>query len=405
MLTPAFVASVKVSKRTDYPDDKVPGLVLRVTPNGVKTWCLRYRIQGQARRLTLGSHESLTIKQARAEAKKKLYAVATGHDPSADKRTAAATSGRTVEALVHAYQQHTEPILRTWQRNHWRFRRHILPHFKHLAVTDVTRRDVRAVVEAIAHKGNPTEANRVLSLLSSLFKYGVRRDWLESNPASEIELAETGPSRARVLTEEEIRAFWQFCDHEPPAVSLFLKIRLLTAQRCGELLSLNWTDVESKGDQFIAFTFAPESTKNGRAHRVPVPPFVSDLLKALPRLDHRVFPGRANGRGKRYYEDAAGRVADRMTTLAKLQNPTAEVDIRGHDLRRTAATYMAQAGVPPADISRVLNHAEGGPKATQVYQRYTFDKEKRVALETLARVIQGILEDKPQSDVVPFARR
>lgn len=95
----------------------------------------------------------------------------------------------------------------------------------------------------------------------------------------------------------------------------------------------------------------------------------------------------------------------RMATLAKLVDPAAVVDVRGHDLRRTAATKMAEAGIPQHDISRVLNHIAGGPRATQVYQRYEFDKEKRIALETWDRVLMGILAEKASEAVLPFTRR
>ena len=79
-------------------------------------------------------------------------------------------------------------------------------------------------------------------------------------------------------------------------------------------------------------------------------------------------------------------------------------DFRGHDLRRTAATRMGEAGVPRQHIAYVLNHVDGTPRATSVYDRYEHDAEKRVALETWGRVLTAILEKKPAGTVVPFAR-
>jgi integrase len=89
--------------------------------------------------------------------------------------------------------------------------------------------------------------------------------------------------------------------------------------------------------------------------------------------------------------------------LATLQetDPNLEAfDFRGHDLRRTAATKMAEAGISQSDIAKVLNHAEGGPRATQVYNRYAYDREKQIAMETWGRVLTGILEDKDSRKVV-----
>lgn len=80
------------------------------------------------------------------------------------------------------------------------------------------------------------------------------------------------------------------------------------------------------------------------------------------------------------------------------------IDFRGHDLRRTAATYMAESGVPREHISFVLNHVDGGSRATKVYDRYSRDNEKRVALETWARRLKTIVEQKTAPVVVPFTR-
>ena len=83
-----------------------------------------------------------------------------------------------------------------------------------------------------------------------------------------------------------------------------------------------------------------------------------------------------------------------------------DIDFRGHDLRRTAATRMAAAGVPRDHIARVLNHVEGGARATRVYDRHTYDREKRMALEAWARALTAILENRPNvgASVVPIRR-
>jgi hypothetical protein len=67
---------------------------------------------------------------------------------------------------------------------------------------------------------------------------------------------------------------------------------------------------------------------------------------------------------------------------------------------------MAAAGIPRDHISRVLNHVEGGPRATKVYDRYVYDSEKRVALEAWSRRLREILERaEVDGTVVPFTKR
>ncbi len=127
----------------------------------------------------------------------------------------------------------------------------------------------------------------------------------------------------------------------------------------------------------------------------------------MPRVDdcEWVFPGRTGKRPLGDEKKGGARVAQRVLVELQKIDPTLEAfDFRGHDLRRTAATKMAEAGVPQADIAKVLNHAEGGPRATHVYNRYQYDREKQIALNTWARRLTAILDEKPQPAVVPFVR-
>src|SRR5690606_14648834 len=105
-------------------------------------------------------------------------------------------------------------------------------------------------------------------------------------------------------------------------------------------------------------------------------------------------------------KQAGRRIAARV--LAELQkvDPTVEAfDFRAHDLRRTAATKMAEAGVDPMHISLVLNHVDGRPRATRIYDRFSYDPQKQLALATWARRLRAILERKPADNVVPMARQ
>lgn len=400
-MTPAFVASVTVTKQTDFPDDKVTGLVLRVTPTGVKTWSIRYRFHGQSRRLALGSSVELTPAKARELAAKKLGLVRNDIDPAEAKRKRLPT-GHTVDALVRDYLLHKQQAKkRSWKHEQSVLRCHVLPQWKHVKVIDITRRDVRELVEPIAARGTRVMANQVLAILCTLFNFGIRRDWMTVNPAYKLERPGGHiPSRDRVLTDEELRLFWQLCDHETLVVSTYLKLRLVTAQRRGELAQLTWADVE-KG-----FLNIPgRLTKNGKAHRVPLSPLAQQLLDGLPRINDRLFPGRHGTSGLANLYAAAGRIQQRMLTLAKAADPEAVMDFRGHDLRRTAATLMGAEGIPQAHIAQVLNHSPAGPKVTQTYMRYEFDKEKKIALDALARKVQSILAEQAGEAVLPFARR
>gem|GEM_PF-1798701 len=106
-----------------------------------------------------------------------------------------------------------------------------------------------------------------------------------------------------------------------------------------------------------------------------------------------------------FSRDGSAAAADRARKAGSALAGVLGFDFRGHDLRRTAATNMAEAGITRAIISHVLNHVDAGPRATRIYDRYSYDSEKRMALETWERRLRSILANKSKTGaVVPFAR-
>jgi integrase len=80
----------------------------------------------------------------------------------------------------------------------------------------------------------------------------------------------------------------------------------------------------------------------------------------------------------------------------------ARADVRGHDLRRTAASFMASGGLPRFVISRILNHSEE-KDITSVYDRYSYDAEKRRAMEFWDRLLTAVLANKSRARIGRFA--
>jgi integrase len=185
-----------------------------------------------------------------------------------------------------------------------------------------------------------------------------------------------------VLTDDEIRAFWQATEPMDAPMRAFWRLRLLTAQRSVEVTTMKWSDVDLDARWW---TIPADIAKNGSSHRVPLSQMALDLLNELPKDTTFVLDG---ARGKRQQSESA-----------KLIPVT---DFHGHDLRRTAASKMTGAGIPRLHVARVLNHAETG--VTAVYDRHSYDAEKRVALDTWARTLDGILKAKPAA-VLPFTRK
>lgn len=406
MLTDRKIATFTTGRRVDLPDEQVPGLALRVTPAGAKTWAVRYRVgggrAGRLRRLTLGTYPRMKLQKARKEAMAALRAVDGGADPATEKRTQ--RLGETVGDLAKDYiEKYAKKFKKSWPDDDRMLNAEVLPHWKARKVRELTRRDVRQLIEAIAERGSPITANRCLALVRKMLNFAIEQDWIEANVASLIQRPGQERSRDRVLNDDEIRMVWEACADERPAMCALMRLRLVTAQRGGELASITWNEIDGAW-----LTLRAAATKNKRAHRVYLTKLAREILATVPRVhDEWVFAGRTDRAPMGDAKKAGSRIGARVLEALQADDATVETfDFRAHDLRRTAATRMAESGIAQSTIAKVLNHAEGGPRATQVYNRYEYDREKQVALETWSRDLRRILSRLPKSStVVDIARR
>ena len=365
-------------------DEKVPGLALRVTPNGVKSWTVRYRHRGRLRRLTLGRVSIITLAKARERVRDLLHDASKGVDVATEKQ--AGRKAKTIEDLAKLYiAKWAKPRKRSWKADDNLLRRKVLPKWRHRAIVDITRQDVRQLVEGVAEAGAPIVANRVAALVSKLFAFALDRDLVSASPAVRIPRPGQEKARDRVLDEQEIRALWTAFSALDAPMAAFYKLRLLTAQRGGEVADMRWSDVDLDAGWW---TVPATASKNKLAHRVPLNTsaikLLGGFLATAPKDSVYVLEG---ARGKRQQAEAAA---------------TFEVDdFRGHDLRRTAASIMASGGIPRLTISKILNHVERS--ITAVYDRHSYDPEKAAALGWWDLKLSAILGGQ-QAAVLPFAR-
>ena len=364
-------------KRTEYHDSEVKGLSLRISAQGAKSWSVLYRHRGRLRRLTLGSVDVISLADARERAGDELYKASKGGDPATEKQQE--KKAETIAELVREYiEKHAKRKKRSWKEDDRILRNNVLPTWKHRAIADIRRRDVRQLLEPIAERA-PVMANRTLACVRKMFSFAVDRELIEHNPAARTVRPGSEQSRSRVLTDDEIRAFWKACDDLPPAMAAYFRLRLVTLQRGKEVAALRSTHLDGQW-----WTIPAAVAKNKLDHRVWVSELAQTILKTLPATDGYLLAG---ARGRRQQTDAIAQLGLK--------------DFRGHDLRRTASSRMASGGVPRLVISKVLNHVESG--VTAVYDRHSYDAEKRVALDTWERTLTAILEAK-RGTVVPFAR-
>lgn len=135
-----------------------------------------------------------------------------------------------------------------------------------LKAKDITRREVRLLIEAKAEEA-PIAANRLLACVRRMFNWAVEQDILEHSPATRIKDPAKENRKERVLSPEEIRAFWSATEGATEEIRRALKLILATAQRPGEVMGARWEEFDLEGGWW---TIPGERAKNGQAHRVPL---------------------------------------------------------------------------------------------------------------------------------------
>lgn len=412
---PALPVPSQSERQHDYWDDVLRGFGVRVSYGGRRAFVVRYRAGRRLRRLTIGPYPFKSLADARREARSIIGQAADGEDPAHDKQEL--LKGETFRDLATSYLELAEKRHRSWKEEKRIVDKDILPVLGFHRLADIRRRDVRELVERIARKRDaPIMANRTLGVLCRMFNYALDREWVEANPASRIPEPGEEKSRDRVLSDEELCELWAAletlanADEESTDKAVLelrrakawltsstaqaFQVQLLTAQRPGEVRMMRWANVDLESGWW---TIPSAVAKNARAHRVPLTQPAIDILKRRRELAgddaNFVFENRSG----------AGSIVHRGKKAASILCRGLSFHFRAHDLRRTASTGMAEAGVPRDHIAKVLNHVLGGPAATRVYDRYGYDKEKRDALERWGWRLQAVVEGKTRK-VVPIAR-
>lgn len=381
-------APLPADGREDWYDTKVTGLGLRVSKTGKKVWFVQYRLRGDTkrRRLTLSPYPTMSLADARERAHEVLSAASKGIDPASEKQEE--RKAPTFAMLAADYiERHAKTTKRTWYKDKLAIDKDLIPAWGRLKAHEIRKRDVFLLLDKIVERGSPIQANRTLALARKIFNWGIGRDFIEANPCAQVKAPSGENERDRVLTEDEIRRLWNAWDQLDPVIGASFKVRLLTAQRGGEVDSMRWSDLDLINGWW---TIPAEQAKNKLSHRVPVTEPVRVLLDRL----------RAQDRGSQWVFPSPKRTGQHISNVQhsaiRARELAGVADFKPHDLRRTAASYMASLGVQRLVISKVLNHVE--PGVTRVYDRHSYDGEKRQALQAWAKRLGQILEEPNASD-------
>lgn len=360
------------------PDARCVGLAVRVAPSGVISFDLAYRIAKSKtfRRLSLGKFPDISLEDARDRANELTRAARAGRDLLAEQAATrlAADNRITVRTLIAEYMARSVAgRLRSAHEIDGRLRRTLVSIIDRPA-DELRRRDLRRLLESTVDAGHPREAEQRRICLNDLFRWALAQDYIETNPMAGLTTFGRSPPRKRVLTPPEIEALWRWLDGDamPVDAADVLRIQLCLGARCTEVGGMR---VEEFNTKEWLWTLPAERSKNKKERVTPIVGMAREILsKRIRQISC----------GHLFMTDT-GQWLNSMHIGHFLLNRRVPIEKFGsHDLRRTAATQMAEAlGISLDTIARVIGHTAGGASTRTLVAHYVsseFIAEKTNAL-------------------------
>ena len=411
-------------KRTRYTIEGVRGLVLDVFTTGRRVWYVRYEVgRGKLRRsrsFRIGNAAHVGLSDAIDKCRAVMAGVEVeGIDPQLRKRLGTIETKTFGELFESWYERHALVRLARPRDERMKYENHLKKTFGDVAIPEIKRTDVAKLRDRLVVESGPVSSNNIVTLFNRVMNWAVDEGLIEFNPAHRLRKVGLERPRERVLSETEIRIFWQALERLDTATAdhiregrpgrmlslasrCALRIMLLTGQRRAEVAGIRKSEVDLAASRPV-WTIPSLRTKNRLLHRVPLAPMARaqfEMALAASRTNSEyLFPTLVlDGRDAPMIPEAITRAMVRLC---------AELRIAGagpHDLRRTVGTQLAMLGVPLHVRALVLNHSSQNRGVTDVvYNRYGYDKEKLEAFEQWERHLAMIVGAKPAADGVSGA--
>jgi integrase len=389
-LTDAQIKGLKHKDGVRYSKADSGGLLLDITPGGVKSWVFRYRLNGKREKVGIGHYPEVSLKEARAERDKLAATVRSGKSPFAEKKLAreGMSTNPTVKEFVERY--YWEQIVKNWKDpSHIRryLDKEILPAFGTLQLKDVTAPDVQKLVYRKRDNGQVQAAIQLRGVIKRMFDYAIETRLVTSNPAAMVATRYVGKARkrSRVLTANEIRTYLRtiYQSNIRRQFKLALHILLLTLKRKSELLLARWEHVDfEKGE----WTIPADNMKSAKPTIVYISNQVAEMFRELKILagdSELVLPGRGSST-RPFAKNALNKALEGLTFEG--MDP-----LTIHDLRRTGATLLTEHGHNKDVIEKALSHEHEGIRAVYIIAEYAEQRKKM--LQWWANYVDSIVNE------------
>ena len=368
------------TRRIEFCSQEVPGLLVEVSnvSPGKGTYMLRYKLEGRTKYIKIGRTHDISLADAKKKALQLKAEITTGGDPGRDRRDNRAVPTLTA-FMEECYFPYVRPRKRTACKDEELFRLRLKKAFGDQKLNQITRHRVQAFHTALREEGlAPASCDHYLKLMRRALNLAVEWGLLDRSPLAGIKLYNEDNKIERYLNEDELRRLLKVLhtnkNRTVCRIALFL---LATGARLNEALSARWEYVDAVGR---VWRIPATNSKSKKMRSVPLNDSalaVLDQLDTAGRYEH-LFINRKTGKP--------------YTTIYKtwegLRAEAGLPRLRLHDLRHSAASYMAQAGVSLYVIQQVLGHSD--PSVTQRYAHLSAETLLDAANRT-SEVIQGAM--------------
>jgi len=418
-LTDKFIASEKrvpQTGRTDYHDAIVPGLALRVTTTGHRSFVLIARYPSSPKnnptRRAIGEYGAVTLESAREKARDWLQLIQKGTDPKVvEARRRAEEKRKAVNsfaAVCEEYLARCGSKLAKYEDTRKSMEREFVKRWGARPVTDILPEEVADAIRAIVKRGAPYQAHNAFADIRRMFNWaiGTNEFGIASSPVERLRPADLigkREARTRILSDDELRRVWAAADWKFESVKgrrvrsaldaadmgypygPLIRLMILTGQREREVSDISWPEIDF--DKQL-WTIPAARMKGKRAHEVPLAPGALALLNSLPRFKGDYVFSTTGGEKP---VNGFGKAKERVDKLSAVEG------WKFHDLRRSMRTHLS--ALPVQDMVRELVIAHAQPGLHQVYDQHSYRDEKRECLTLWEQRLRGILEPKPPADV------
>ena len=402
VLTEKFITSPKrvpaKGQRVEYRDALVPGLALRVTDKGHRSFVLIGRFplnpKNPTRRL-LAEYGEQTLEQAREQSRQWLALIKRGIDPKVEQARERAASQRSqgttfAQVAEQFLTRHAAKLAKAEEANRI-IKQEFVPRWAARPITDIRPEECAAAIRAIVKRGAPAQAHNALGYLRRLYSWaiGCHEFGIDASPVERLKPADLIGKRVvreRTLTNDELQLVWDAADQQGYPYGALVKLLLLTGQRLHEISDLSWKEVHLDAK---LIRIPAERMKGGRLHEVPLAADAMALLNSLPRWTRGDFVFSSTGGRQPFVGFSKAKL--RLDQLSGVSNWVL------HDLRRTARTHFS--ALPVQDNVRELVIAHARPGLHAVYDEHSYQDEKRECLTLWEQRLARILNPKPPVEV------